>query len=293
MLKMTKYFLFIILLMFTVLETSAQTKCPAGISVTVTKSYTNPETSPEEGKRKTLELARAEAIAQAAGIKVVAETYYNKSETTKGSSSEDYFESFSNLSRSTASGRIVDESVNYTTGLSADGTPIYTAVLNACVVKDSSSADPSFIVEFKLDKSVYLDKGSTDENDALNFSVSSSKHCFIYLFNILANDSVQLLIPNKYVPTAEYNPAKKEQDFQRILRELNAKFTVQLPAGKNRSKEALYLVALKDNVNFPFAKHNGFYLSASAAYKDIMQWMTTIPPERRTEAFQSYEIIKH
>ena len=270
-----------------------QADCTTGKSVTVTRFYSSSEVTPDEAKKHALDLARSEAISQVVGVKVVAETFRNQSETTKGNKSEDYFDSFSQLSRSTSSGRIISEKVEYTTSLTPQGVPVFTAVLNACVVKEEGISDPAFKANISIEKPVFYTYPDVEKNEALKFSVTARQHCYLYLFNLLANDSVQMLIPNEYVTEAEYIPERKEQLYEIKLKALNARFAVLLPEGKNSSKEALYLVVLKDKIPFTFLGRNESCSSVSSAFTDIMQWLMKIPADRRTEAFQSYEIRRN
>ena len=289
--KIFNHIIFLQLIFISFVVSQPSLKCITGKLITITREFSSVEVTPEEGKKRALDLARAEAIKQVVGLKIFEETFRNVSETMKGNKSEDYFDTFSQLSRSTAFGKIVNEKVQYSTKIDANGTPIYTATLDACVVEEKANADPAFTITLTMDKPVLIDRGDVNKNDALQYSIKATQPCYIYLFNLLANDSVQLLIPNEYVPIAYYDPKKKEQEFEIQLHALNAKFIVQLPDGKSRSKEALYVIALKDNV--PVSKdvaHLVGGLHLKDAMQDIMQWLVQIPAERRTEAFQSYEI---
>ena len=264
--------------------------CKNGKSTVVTREASGENVTPEEGKKMALDLARAEAIKQTVGVHLTEELFHNQSQLMKGAKSEEYFDTFSQLNRSTASGKIVNEQVHYSTRLDENGNPIYTATLEACVVEEKPISDPEFTVSLSMDEPLFLDRGNPDKNDFLQYSIKATQPCYLYLFNLLANDSVQLLIPNIYVPVARYDPKSKEQEFEAQLRAIGAKFVVQLPEGKTRTKEALYVIALKDNVQFSNNNKEGFSEGISTAMQDIMQWLVRIPSDRRTEAFQSYEI---
>ena len=258
--------------------------------VVISKEYLGSDVSPEEGKRRALDLARAEAIKQTVGVLVSEELFRNQTELTKESECEEYFDTFSRLSRSTAYGKIIKEQVTYSTKIDDQGIPIYSATIDACVVEDKPNSDPTFTATLNMDKPVFFDRGNPEKNDALEFSIQASQKCYIYLFNLLASDSVQLLIPNTYVKDALYDPSSNKQSFEKELEAIGAEFIVGLPPGKSRTKEALYLVALKDNVSFPVQQGKTFSTGILSAMQDIMQWLVRIPPDRRTETFKSYEI---
>ena len=77
---------------------------------------------------------------------------------------------------------------------------------------------------------------------------------------------------------------------------MGMKFRVTLPEGKSIAKEAFYLIALKDKIDFVsynFSKDkNNIIPTYKAAITDIMNWLIKIPTDRRTEAFASFEIRK-
>ena len=82
-------------------NSQSKLNCSLGTSESVTKQYTSDEVTPEEDKKRALELASSEANNQVVGVKISEETFRNVSETMKGSKSEDYFDKFSQLSHST------------------------------------------------------------------------------------------------------------------------------------------------------------------------------------------------
>ncbi|MGE5313325.1 MAG: DUF4384 domain-containing protein [Acidobacteriota bacterium] len=274
------------------MRTPAQSSfpCRQGTAVTVSRECSGAELTPEEAKHHALELARAEAVDRTAGVHVAEELFRAQTELTSGASPGEYTETYSHLSRSTSYGKIVDERVEYSTRLDASGQPVYRATLQACVVEERN-ADPAFTVALAIERPVLFDRGGTERSDALAFSMRATRPCYLYLFNLLANDSVQLVLPNRYVPSVRYDPARTEQEYERRLRDLGMRFTVSVPEGMIRTKESLYCIALKDDVAFP-GSGSGYVKGAVAAQKEIMQWLLRIPADRRTEAFQSYEIRK-
>jgi hypothetical protein len=120
------------------------------------------------------------------------------------------------------------------------------------------------------------------------------QHCYLYVFNLLSNDTVQLILPNKYLRNNLFNTEKKEQDYRRDIRQIEMHFTVGLPKELARAKEAIYVIALKDYMEFKSEHFTQVGNNTNPTYKsamtDIMNWLVQIPAEQRTEAFQSYEI---
>ena len=292
--KIVRLTLFLLLL---VIANVFQLYSQDGVWIETTGYFNGANVTPEEGKRKALELARAEAIKQVVGLKVTEETYRSISESQTGSEQSTYFDVFSRLNRTTTTGRILDEDYTFNT-IVDNGTPKYYAKLRAFVVEEKGEIDPSFKVEINLLKDVYFVRSNiVSENDVVEFTISATKDCYIYLFNIMSNDSVQLIIPNQYIKNNKYEISKTEQEYEKEIKKLGMKFNVGLQDGKSLGKEAFYVIALKDRFDFTSENFNKDELSIIPTYKaaitDIMNWLIQIPANKRTEAFSSFEIRKN
>jgi hypothetical protein len=265
-----------------------------GTWVSTTGRFMGANVTPEEGKKNALEIARAEAIKQVVGLKVTEETFRNISETQHGDAQLDYFDVFSRLNRSTSTGRIIDEDYSIETVLEND-VPIYIAKLNAKVVEEIGETDPGFNVNINLPKDVYYSRSDVlSENDAIDFEITASKDCYIYLFNIMSSDSVQLVLPNQYIGNNYYDSNKAEQEFEKQMNNVGMKFNVYLPEGKSLANEAFLVIAIKEKVDFKSDNFHQDGLSIIPTYRaamtDIMSWLIQIPADMRTEAFRSFEI---
>ncbi len=285
-----KISIFILFLAFSASSIRAQ----EGMWVTSTGRSGSEGITPEEGRAKALDIARGEAIKQVVGVKISEELFSNTGELMKNNKSEEYFDTFARLSRSTAAGKILKEEKQFETVIE-NGIPVYIAHLRAYVVKETGESDPSFVAQIDLKSPVFIDRGDPARNDRVDFQISASKDCYLYLFNLLADDSVQLVMPNIYLKNNAYAVEKKEQEFEKDIRLMGMEFIAELPHGVNRAKEALYLIALKDKYDFRSENFNqngqkNIIPTYKAAMTDIMNWLIRIPPDRRTEAFQSYEI---
>jgi len=74
-------------------------------------------------------------------------------------------------------------------------------------------------------------------------------------------------------------------------------FTGSLPQGLPRATEALYVIALKDSMEF-YSEHltrrgGNIIPTYKSAMVDIMIWLIQISADRRTESFHSYEIQRN
>jgi len=251
--------------------------------------------TPEEGQRKALEIARSEAIKKVVGIKVNEETFRHITEIQAPNQQDEFFDVFSRIGRSTISGKIIKEEYRFNTYIE-NNIPVYYVNLRALVVEEDGKPDPAFSVKIIMPRDVFYDRGLQSKNDNLNFKIEATKDCYIYLFNILANDSVQLLIPNQFIRDNSYNVGKIEQEFEKKIKSAGINFKVALSPYRTSQKEALLVIALKDKIDFVsdnFSKDGQSIITTyKAAMTDIMNWLVQIPFDRRTEAFKSFEIRK-
>lgn len=253
------------------------------------------DATPEEGWRRAQRDAEASAIRDVLGVKITDATFGVKAESMGSDNREsNYFSVFSELSSSTTSGHIIAEDILSKSLNIENEYPVYTVKIRAVVAKDTGKADPGFKVDLQLNKDVYIDRGSPDINDAVKFSVNASENCYLYLFDIMSNDSVLLLIPDPYFTDNYYSVADGPAGFQKKLDALPIKLRVGLPPGKDITTEMLYLVALKKKVNF-FSPHMtkgalGIIPTYKSALLDLQKWLVMIPQNMRTSASASFTI---
>jgi hypothetical protein len=248
--------------------------------------------TPTEGWKRATEDARAKAIKDVVGVHITEEVYRNISETINEESSSIY-DAFSKLSRSNSYGKIVEEEILDRQTLVENDIPVYKVSIRAKVVEDKGNVDPGFTAEIIMQKNVFYDRGR-NKSDELKFDIWASKNCYIYLFNILSDDNVLLLIPNEFITNNYYSVDKDIQEFEKGLSNLS--FTVGLPPGKDYVIEALYVVALKNKLDFISDNltggASGIIPTYQAAIADIQSWMIQVPRDQRTEAIKSFEIRK-
>lgn len=252
--------------------------------------------TPEEGWKRALDDARSEAIIKALGIEVRQETFGTSYEKTGTIDTAEYGEIFSTLSRSTTSGRIVKEEIIEQIPEFKNNVPIYKTTIRAMVDKEVGVRDPNFQLELLLDRDVYYDRGSFYKNDEINFSLWSNQNCYFYLFNFMSNDSVQLLIPNKYVFDNFYSADDNGKNLKEKIKNSSMKFRVKLPYNREAVSEALYLVAVKEKVDFTSknftADGENVIPTYKAAFIDLQSWLIQIPLDSRAETSKIFEIRK-
>ncbi len=222
------------------------------------------------------------------------QTFQLTSESTKGEKPTDYLSTFSELNTTTTSGRVIAEHID-TSYLSTEGNlPVYNVRIRATVAKDKGEPDPSFQLEIHLDKDVYYDRGEIDRNDAVKFSISASQDCYLYIFDIMSNDSVMLLMPNVYFSDNFYSGAEGTEGFARKLAKLPYDMRVGLPPKKDLTTEMIYVVALKKKIDFHSSnmteESSGILPTYQAAILDLQKWLVRIPQDLRTTASAPFTI---
>ncbi len=240
-----------------------------------------------QGRKQALGAARIEAIKQVVGLQIYEETFLSKTGVTSNKTIR-LFDTFSRISQTYSSGKIIEEYILRQWTEVIKGIPYYKVKIKALVVVDSGEVDPSFKVKIILPKDVfYVDK--TGRGEELKFKLWASQDCYFYLFNIMANDSVQVILPNKFIKNNAYKKADTIQPYEKILR--NLALEVSLPDKQAQTTETLYLIGLKDKVDInTFHKETNIY-SYKATIQNIQKWLVQIPRNRRTETLQTIEII--
>ncbi|MFH0734578.1 MAG: DUF4384 domain-containing protein [bacterium] len=251
--------------------------------------------SPEQAKSIALENARFEAIKNVVGLKLSEEVFRSVEENISGNNANEFNDIFKKFTRTSTYGKIVEEKYTFETSME-NNYPLYIAKIDARVVEEKGNIDPNFKAEIILNKTKYIDRGNLKINDKLDYSIHVSENAYLYLFNIMSNDSVQLVLPNQAIENTYYSTELKQQKFESKILSLGMSFTVGLPANRNSAIEGLMIIALKDKHDFKSSVFstdgNNVIPTYKSALSEIMEWLVAIPLDRRTEAFASYEIVK-
>jgi hypothetical protein len=262
-------------------------------TVTATGSCLAVNISAEQAKKIALDNARAEAIKKAIGTKVTEEIFRSVSEVQTVNNVNEFNDVFKKFTRSSAYGKIVEETATYETKLE-NGYPLYIANIEAKVVEEKGEVDPNFKAEIILPKTKFIARDDIQNSDKIEFKLWASDDCYLYLFNVMSNDSVYLILPNEIIKDNTYKIDKNIQSYQKLLNSM--RFSVGLPEGKDYALEGLLLIAVKDKIDFKSdlieQSGKGMIATYKSALTEIMKWLVTIPQNRRTEAFTSFEIIR-
>jgi hypothetical protein len=284
----------ICMILFLCLPPSKSWSQTDSLSVESTGHCYSTEVTPEEGWRRALQDAEANAIRTALGITVSGQTFQLTSESTKAQKPTDYLNTFSELNTTTTSGRVIAEQIIDSTLRTEGNLPVYSIKIHATVAKDKGEPDPGFQAEIHLDKDVYYDRGDIDRNDAVNFSISANQDCYLYIFDIMANDSVMMLMPNVYFKDNFYSVAEGAEGFAKKLAKLPYDLRVGLPPKKELTTEMIYVVALKKKIGFHSSnmteESSGILPTYQGAILDLQKWLVRIPQDFRTTASAPFTI---
>lgn len=150
------------------------------------------------------------------------------------------------------------------------GNEIYEVKLKAKVGELMGEPDPLFKLKADLNREVYQD------GDYIVINVNSSKDCFVYIFNILSDGNVSVLLPNEYIKENFLKagnsitvPSNEEQD-------RGIKYKVSLLPDKLEDTEMIMVLGIKshDKRKNDFALNLGNY---KFALKELQYMLIDFP----------------
>ena len=186
---------------------------------------------------------------------------------------------FSQLTSTMSSGMILEKEILEGKLIGSD---FYTVTLKAKVGKLEGENDPLFKLEADLNRESY------QNGDEMIINISSSKDCFVYVFNILSDETVSALLPNEYL---EDNFLPKGSSL-RVPPEKGkiTKFRVDLPEGKSQATEMILVLGIKadkDTKSKDFDLNIGDY---KMALTQLMEFIMGFPRERVEQVNLPYVI---
>ncbi len=291
---MREIFYILILLFIIRVEIPAQEKTVHGTGRVFGSNLTA-----EQAWAEALNDARADAIKIAAGISIQSESFSTAFESlSSGNQSSKSQEFFSSLTSSSTMARIVNEKIlsERIDAATNNKIPIYIVEIEAVVSTEKGLRDPNFQLKLDLHGDTFSARKELSKSDELQLDFHANVDCYLYLFNFLSNDSVQLVLPNKYIHNNFYRAGTNGQELKQSVIDRGMKFRVILSPGKESTIEHLYLVALKKKVDFSSKNlsidGSGIIPTYKAAFTDLQGWLLRIPLDERVEVTKSYQIKK-
>ncbi|MBC8416151.1 MAG: DUF4384 domain-containing protein [Candidatus Cloacimonetes bacterium] len=232
--------------------------------------------TPEQAKDIALEKAYKAAIEYFSGIEVTGRTSYIQAEN-KG---DIHIDHFSKLTNQTSQGIILKKEIlNEKTELS--GNSMYKIItLKVKVGKQSGEKDQNFNVQAELNKEYFK------EGECLQLSVIPSIDCYLTIFNIMSDENVATIFPNKF---RRDNFIKANQEFllPNEADKINkVSYELVLLLEKEEDTEIVKIIATKKPINFQL---NTDY---KTAFESLINWLVTIPRNEMEEIDLQYYIYK-
>lgn len=237
----------------------------------------------EEARRLAIEDAERNAVEQVAGVTVSADTLVSN------------FAVSSDVISAIPYGKVIErEIIEEDIKIIKDEktkipSSIYYVKLKAKVAKEKGDIDPYFKLEASLNRTVYKD------GEEMQIKIKPSRDCYLIIFNVLEDDSVITLIPNKhirdtFIKANEYLTFPDEN-----IKKQGINLKVHTAEGKNVTKEKIYTLCFKQPVDFGNKFEEGIfgtYKGTTAFIKELKREVVDIPLSERAERFLPYEIRK-
>jgi len=262
---------------------------PGWVEVEHTLPFSN-TVSFSQAKKELLQYLRNEAVSKKVPPTVeVTSLLTDMMSESNGVANEQ--SAWSGFFKSTVSGVITDEEILI------DGFPKeikngyeITMKLKAYVEPVSGQRDPGFYVD------VQLENNMLKAGDELAFSVTPSKDCYLYVFNLMADQNIMLMLPNEYF-TENYIKGGTTMEIPDPAIRKYQKFRVAPIPGHEITSESIYIVCTKESVqmidNLPMIGTSvNVFSDKSQDFIKLQRWLTNIPLDQRIEKNLIYHVSK-
>ncbi len=188
--------------------------------------------TPSLAKENAIKDALQKIIEYHSGIEIKSTSFSFFSETNL----ETGIDHFSKLINSLSSGMILEKEV-INIDLKEINNKFYCkVVINAKVGMLDGEKDSKFILNGELNRDKY------QSGDELFIDIASTKDCFIYVFNILGDESVNAILPNDFLKD---NFLKAGETLRIPSKESRLNFKVDTPDNQNNASEMILIIAIK------------------------------------------------
>ena len=263
-----------------------ETGKPGWIEVNGTRSFSK-SISIDQAEQELLQVLRNEAVSKKVPNNVIVTSLLSDvTSESDGQASEQT--AWSGFFRSTVSGVITAEEIIFNRLQQDENGFSITMGLKAYVEPVQGQRDLNFNVEIALENNL-LKSG-----DELVFSVTPSKDCFVYVFNLMADQNVMLMFPNEFLQENYVQGAATLQIPDPEIRRY-IKFRVSTMPGEELTSESIYIVCTKEEVpvvrDLPkIGKSLKVFSGNSQSFVKLERWLTTIPLNQRVEKNVVYHV---
>lgn len=166
----------------------------------------------------------------------------------------------------------------------------YKVTIRANVAKEKGRPDAFFRLNAGINRTVFK------EGDLIEIRVTPSKDCYLSIFNILEDEKVIILFPNRFRKNNFINAGTTFMFPSDADRKRGITLEAFLEEGKMKADEIFHLLALKEKMQFNTARFSegifGIYDGHSALVADLVKSIVGIPLSDRAEKFLHYRITK-
>ena len=162
--------------------------------------------------------------------------------------------------------------------------------MNAGVARRTGAKDPTFHLNAAINQSLFKD------GQELEIYLQPTKDCYLAIFNILENQKVIRLLPNRL---SQKNFISMNESFAFPTskdRKKGIKLVLHLPENKTNATESIYILALTHPFKLKSIKVQegifGVFDGKTVIMKDLIHEVVGIPLESRAEALMQYDIRK-
>lgn len=239
--------------------------------------------SSEEAKNLCLLRAKAQAMEEVAGVKILSETVVRNNIVLY-----DFINSQSSAWVKRTKDVKWEPITDYRRTPDSSPLPLYRVRLKALVAVDAHR-DDGFQLRLTLNRKSYQD------GDEMTLSVSAGKDCRIFLFNILEDEKVTVLLPNRFKMDTVVKGGKIYRFPDQEKMGSSRKMKVSVPEGKKRTRESILAIAVIDDINLIGSDFEeaafAVYPKGTGLFHRLMEKMMDVPPQRRAMTIQHYEVV--
>jgi hypothetical protein len=190
--------------------------------------------------------------------------------------------------RVTASRVLTETVVSATASRGAEPLSEYRVKLEARVSECQTEAWTNFRLRAKLNKAVY------NAGDPVKLTLSATQDCYYYVFNILEDEKVLQLVPNRLKSDNRLLAGKSTLFPNRVDTVRGIRPIAHPLPNVATTQEALYILGLRRPVDFSATGIQeglfGQYSGHTAFIKALVRMVATIPVSQRAEQLIRYRI---
>lgn len=271
------YFTIVLLLFFSLPAFAQDTAW-----VTVEGSSAMENVTKEDARRRAIEDAQRKAVEEVVGVDISSDTLVIN------------FKVSGDIIKAIPYGKVVEKEIleegvkEFKDEKKTTPSLLYWVKMKAKVVKEVGAGDPYFKLNASINRTVFK------AGDEMQITVKPTRDCYVYVFNMLEDEKVLTLVPNRY---KKDNLIKANDTFifpGENDRKTGMNLKVHPSEGKKTTKEAIYLLCLKQSLVFDPARFEegifGQYSGKGAFINELTQEIVGIPTSERVERFLQYEI---